>query len=700
MSARRLAPALLVLATVLTANAYIRSTATGTVEGPPLFRTDFEAIQFQVQSLAAPGFANRDGRPVISPTSEPLAALQAALDTWSSIESSAVRFLPLQPTVAGFDLMDGRNTLVFEDTPATRSLTGGAPAVTALRIDPDGRIVESDIVFNPSFRPGNNQVPFSTDLALNTVDLQATATHHLGRALGATNSGVLGAAMFGQSELSQSFRRTVTSDDAAFATDVYPAPGALDSAFEIFGTIRIGDELATGVLVTAIEPTHGYIQSTLTSLSDGTYRLKVPSVPQSRYLVYVESLDGPLLPSQLQTLNLNRFRTDLRPRFFGNNLSPLRVDSLPGRSTRVDIRAEGGAEALKIELIGVDEPGSSGRPPRLSAGPIRLIAGRAHDIVLAGLGVDATVGAEAIRLLAPGVTVRPGSIRVDPEFTVGGGPVLRMTVDVEPRTDPRIGTIGVVESRAADFFTGALLIEPIKPALSQGGVVNAASFEPTGVAPGGLYSLFGEGLGPVEGLAAEGFDPATGRLPTTLGGVRVLFDGEPAPLIFVSEGQVNLQAPYEIAGRENTVISVGFGGLSGDPIRVPVVATAPGIFQIGGTQAAALNADGSINGPGNPAGRAGFVTLFANGQGLVDPAARTGAPAPADPLRRARNVRVRIGGVEVPPDDILFAGLAPGFVGLLQINIRLSNLYPVGPAVEVSVTIGGGASQTATLAIN
>ncbi len=697
---RRLVPAILALGAVVTANAYIRGTATGTVDGPPLFRTDFEDIQFYVQSLAAPGYANRDGRPVISPTSRPLAALRAALDAWSSVPSSAVRFLPLQPTMAGFDLMDGRNTFVFEDTPATRSITGGAPAVTALRVDPDGRILESDIIFNPSFRPGNNQVPFSTDLSLNSVDLQATATHHLGRALGASRGGVIGGAMFGQSELAQSFRRTITSDDAAFVTDVYPAPGALDDAFEIHGTIRIGDELATGVLVTAIEPTHGYIQTTLTSLTDGTYSMKVPSSPQSRYLVYVEALDGPLLPSQLQVLNLNGFRTDLRPRFAGNNLSPLRVDSLPGRSTRVDVRAEGGAAALKIERIGVDAPGSSGRPPRLTDGPIRLIAGRARDIVLVGLGVDATVGAEAIRLLAPGVTVRQGSIRVDPEFTVAGGPVLRMTVDVEPRTDARIGTIGVVESRAADFFTGALLIEPVTPRVSAGGVVNAAGFAPTAVAPGGLYSLFGEGLGPVEGVAVEDFDPATGRLPTTLAGVRVLFDGEPAPLVFVSEDQINLQAPFEIAGRESTVISVGFDGLTGDPVSAPVAETAPGIFQIGETQAAAVNADGSINGPDNPAGQSSFVTLFANGQGLVDPVARTGAPASADPLQRARDVRVRIGGVEVPPGDILFAGLAPGFVGLLQLNIRLSDLYAVGNAVEIVVEVGSVASQTATIAIN
>lgn len=700
MNRRRLALIALTLAAATAASAYIRSTATGTVDGPPLFRTDFAAIQFYVQSLVEPGYANTQGLPVITPTSEPLAALQAALNSWSAIESSAVKFLPLEPTESGFNLTDSRNVMVFEDTPTTRSLTGGATAVTAVSFTPEGRILESDIVFNPAYRPGNNQIPFSTDLSLNSVDLQATATHHVGRALGASRGGVIGSAMFGQSEQAQSFRRTITSDDMAFATDVYPAPGALDTAFEIMGTIRVGDELATGVLVTAIEPAKGYVQSTLTSLTDGTFSMKVPSDPPGRYFVYVEALDGPLLPSQLQVLNLGGFRTDLRPKFYGSNSGPLRLDSLPGRSTRVEIRSEGGAAALKIELIGVDAPGSSGRPARLTDGPIRLIAGQAQDLVIAGLGVDSTVGIEALRLLAPGVTIRPGSVRVDPTFTVGGGPVLRMTVDVESRTEPAIGTLAVVESRAADFYTGALLIEPLRPHVFAGGVVNAAGFEAMPVAPGALFSLFGEGLGPVEGVAADGFNPATGLLPTTLAGVRVSFDGTPAPLIFVSEGQINLQVPAQVAGRTNTVVTLDYAGHPGDPVSLPVAASAPGIFEVGEGRAAALNADGSLNGPGSPAGRSSFLTLFANGQGLVDPPARNGAPATADPLQRARNVRVTIGGVEVPQEDILFAGLAPGFVGLLQINIRLSNIYPVGSGVEIVVHVGGASSKAATVAIN
>ena len=166
LTRRRAALVALTLTAASAASAYIRSTATGTVDGPPLFRTDFESIQFYVQSLVEPGYTNAQGLPVITPTSEPLAALQAALNSWSSIESSAVKFLPLEPTEAGFDLTDARNVMVFEDTPTTRSLTGGATAVTAVSFTPEGRILESDIVFNPAYRPGNNQIPFSPKKAL------------------------------------------------------------------------------------------------------------------------------------------------------------------------------------------------------------------------------------------------------------------------------------------------------------------------------------------------------------------------------------------------------------------------------------------------------------------------------------------------------------------------------------------------------
>ena len=84
--------------------------------------------------------------------------------------------------------------------------------------------------------------------------------------------------------------------------------------------------------------------------------------------------------------------------------------------------------ALKIETIGLDEPGGSGKPALLTEGPIELTAGRSYDLLLAGRGIDRSLGIGEIRLLAPGINIRQGSVRVDPVFTLRGAPVVRLTV--------------------------------------------------------------------------------------------------------------------------------------------------------------------------------------------------------------------------------------------------------------------------------
>ena len=90
-------------------------------------------------------------------------------------------------------------------------------------------------------------------------------------------------------------------------------------------------------------------------------------------------------------------------------------------------------------------------------------------------------------------------------------------------------------------------------------MVNAASFVGGGVAPGEIISIFGTDVGPRVGVET-GFDPATGFLPTSFAGVTVTFDGTPAPLFFLLHTQLNVQAPFEIAGRANTNIVVSFNG--------------------------------------------------------------------------------------------------------------------------------------------
>lgn len=682
-----------------TAFAYVRSTVSGGASTPPLFQSAPESIRFFVEETVAPDLRNADNRPVISPSSDPLAALQAALDAWSGLSGSALNFEPLQTTSAGADSFDGRNVFVFSDTPETRSLSLGALAVTVLRVEPTGRITDADVIFNPNVRPGNNQIPFSTDLALNTVDLQGAATHAVGLAAGAGLNPVIGSALYPFADQASPDRRKLSSDDLAFARQVYPAPDAPNDLAEITGQVMAEGVPAGGVLVSAIAADDGVVVSSLSALDDGTYRIRVPAAPQARYRVYAEALDGPVLPRNIQDLDISKFRTDVRPRFFGGNQRPIDIDLRPGQSAVADFNLSVDVAALQIGTIGLDDPGGSGAPRRLTEGAVEMTAGRAYDLLLSGVGIDRSLGIGEIRLMAPDLRVRPGSVRVDPVLTVRGAPVVRLTVDVGARSERHTGSIALVRSRAMDVYTGALLIEPQRPAISDNGVVNAADFLSGAVSPGMIATIFGSAMGPDDpGVQATEFDPATGKLPTELAGVSMLVDGIPAPLFFVLNRQANFQIPFEASGAGSVEIVVLFDGLESAPISIPVASSSPALFALAGGagQVVALLPDGTVGAPENPAQRGGFVTLFATGHGALTDAPMTGAPAGASPLSRLVGLTVEIGGVEVAPEDLLFAGLAPGFVGLVQINVRLADDLPAGDAVTIRIHIDGVASRADT----
>lgn len=211
------------------------------------------------------------------------------------------------------------------------------------------------------------------------------------------------------------------------------------------------------------------------------------------------------------------------------------------------------------------------------------------------------------------------------------------------------------------------------------GVVGAADFIGGGVAPGQIITIFGDGIGPAEGIQSQ-LDPKTGGLPTELGGVRVLIDGEPAPLFFSNSGQVNLQVPYEAVERTVIRIQLEFGDGVSNQVLVPVRAAKPGIFR------AILNQDGSVNTAHNPARPGEVVVIFATGQGATQPGGVTGQPAPSAAPFPAPVLPLKV-LVDGRDAERLFAGLAPGFVGLLQVNLRIP--AQTSPGVRsVSIMIG------------
>jgi uncharacterized protein (TIGR03437 family) len=224
------------------------------------------------------------------------------------------------------------------------------------------------------------------------------------------------------------------------------------------------------------------------------------------------------------------------------------------------------------------------------------------------------------------------------------------------------------------------------PLLTAAGVVNGADFSGGGVAPGEIASIFGVDLGPAEGVQ-PGLDPQTGKLATTAAGVRVFFGDVLAALFFVRADQLNVQVPFEVAGMERVTVRAEVDGAVSARVTVPVLETHPGLF------GAVLNQDGSVNSDANRESSGRVVQLFATGQGLVSPAIGSGELAPGmEPFPRPLEaVKVTIGGA---PATLFFAGLAPGFVGLLQVNAQIDNSVRSGPA-EVMLEIGGGVTTVA-----
>ncbi len=239
------------------------------------------------------------------------------------------------------------------------------------------------------------------------------------------------------------------------------------------------------------------------------------------------------------------------------------------------------------------------------------------------------------------------------------------------------------------------------PAISGGGVVNAATFRAQ-LAPGALGTIFGSGFNaPTEGVQSSFEGSRTNTLPTSLNGIRVRVYATwgallaEAPIIFANDTQINFQMPFEVRGLSEVRLAVLNGNIESQQQSVQITPQAPGVFTYGDDWAIAVN-DGALNSPDNAATRVKPVTLYVTGQGAVSPELPTGRAATAVPLIfTPAGVHVYIGGVEA---SVQFAGLAPGLVGVLQINLTPAFQTPKGDQPLI-VNIGGFESNTARIAI-
>ena len=213
------------------------------------------------------------------------------------------------------------------------------------------------------------------------------------------------------------------------------------------------------------------------------------------------------------------------------------------------------------------------------------------------------------------------------------------------------------------------------PSLATDGVVDAAGFaQGLPLAPGSIISIFGAGFAEEETAASQ---LPLGR---ELGGVSVTIGRETAPLFYVGPGQINAQVPFSaVPGSTVTVVVKAQGKLSA-PQRFLIASVQPNIFEQDGT-AFATNQQSQRISSENPARLGQPLQIFATGLGLVDQPPGAGSASPASSTVLSP-VRVRIGGIDAP---VSFQGLAPGFVGLYQINVFLPGI--VQPGDEVTVVL-------------
>jgi len=266
------------------------------------------------------------------------------------------------------------------------------------------------------------------------------------------------------------------------------------------------------------------------------------------------------------------------------------------------------------------------------------------------------------------------------------------------RQSPDINVTGGSLSATFPAYSMTLLVIPQAPSAmpvpqpAVSAVTSAASYDATGVSPGEIVTIFGQGMGPAA-LANLEVD-ANGVLSDAIGGVQVFFNGYAAPLIYVQAAQVSAIVPYEIAGVKTVNLVLVYQGNASAPFPVTVAAAKPAIFtndSSGRGQGAILNQDYSRNGPSKPAPRGQYIFIYGTGEGLTTPPGVdgriSGTPLPQVSLKCSAT----IGGQAAA---LNYCGEAPGATaGLVQVNALIPDSVTPGSAVPVTISINGVTSQ-------
>jgi minor extracellular serine protease Vpr len=285
-------------------------------------------------------------------------------------------------------------------------------------------------------------------------------------------------------------------------------------------------------------------------------------------------------------------------------------------------------------------------------------------------------------------------------FTLGSGVSQSVSIQAsspQPVTGAVEGTLVLHSQNTGKDLTIPFWGTFLVPNVNNNGTLNAASFSsgPVFVAAGSLVSIFGTQL-----TAGATASATSIPLPTSLAGTQVIIQGIPAPLLYASPTQINAQIPQEVAGRTLAIMQIFLNGVASAAAPVSLAPTGPGIFavnQAGTGQGAILHSStqGAVT-SSDPAKPGEILEVYANGLGSATPAVATGQAASSNPVSSADlQPTAFIGGVSAP---VRFAGLAPGFVALYQVNVEVPAGAPVGGDQLILIS-NGVASNPVTVSI-
>jgi len=296
---------------------------------------------------------------------------------------------------------------------------------------------------------------------------------------------------------------------------------------------------------------------------------------------------------------------------------------------------------------------------------------------LAEFSINRAAITTSIGSLRPGV---PGRARLSQQFATVSGPRDYRGASLFTTTTSGFGALattpvgfGVSGSLVGASAAGILFAVPAPsfsgpgPFLHPHGIVNAASLAPFSdpVAPDSLVSLYGNGF--------LSDDPAA---------TAVTINGQAAPIIFLSDTQINIHAPDTVTGA-TARFAVNVAGTASNAVVMELADSSPAIFSedfSGVGNGLLTHADFSLITPASPARRGDTVIMWATGLGVDQTAPR-----------------ILISGAAA---EVLFAGRHPDFLGLFQINLRIPFTAPTGPAIPITLLNPEGESDTVTTAIS